>query len=176
MREGEVMTTEPTDYDKAKAFLEEQSKGYEDDFKPSPLVDGAYYSPTDKWEDNVDKKLKMLQLEVTVSGVGALVAVAGVLLLGRLLVKVLNTQQQIVQVLQQSGMVPTPPATSDQTPSDTAASSGEQTVPATAPPSSNVKYAQPEKQIVDAPPIDPALLDDLKRTMGEDIGGNAHPQ
>jgi len=172
------MTTEgPTDYDRAKEFLEAQHRGEKDSFEPSPLVGDAYYSPTDKWEDSVDKKLRMLQLEVTVSGVGAVVAIGFCILLGRTVVKLIKGQGQIAQVLQQAGMVASGPPPSEQTTaSDATPGNGDATVAATAPPPSQVKYNLPEKVITDAPPIDQALLEDLKRTMGEDISGNAHPQ
>jgi hypothetical protein len=134
-----------------------------DPFEPSPLVDGAHYEVGRTWEDDIEKKIGALTIEVHLTALGTLIAVGGIAFMARTVVKLIQTQGQIASVLSSAGLIA--PQPTEPTPTATGTPSAEAT-----PPASGVKYARPEKRVdtTAAGPVDPQLLGELDSIMKQD--------
>lgn len=141
------------------------------DFEPTETIPGLsyeagekYYAPGE-WERRVDSKLKMLTLEVHVTAAGTIVLILGAAIMGRTIVKLLQAQGQVFNILSSAGIIsnqPTVPVAKQEDEEEVS----EQSVT----PSSGVKYAQASGSVDTsaAGPVDPELLDQLKEHVAQD--------
>jgi hypothetical protein len=150
-------------------------------FEPTEPIPGLsykageeYYAPGE-WERRVDSKLKTLGLEIHVTAAGTVVLILGLALMGRSIVKVLQAQGQVFNILASAGLVTSQPTVAD-IPDETKAEVSDQGGRGA---SDAVSYAKPSGYVdtSSAAPVDSELLDELKHHVDQDPlrGGSEGP-